>query len=160
MTALRESSSACLQRPYDLCGSTTAVLLPQGRWARSGLGQCKLPSLACSPPFALVRSVRRKRASSGSSFCLRDFAFQELDWKARLDKVTNTSSMFKSKHLNRENGAFYKNILANPLDNIWASKKRKAENKNIFSMLTVSHFDSTCIFQVRRQSVGNIRIYT
>lgn len=61
MTALRESSSACLQRPYDLCGSTTAVLLPQGRWARSGLGQCKLPSLACSPPFALVRSVRSRR---------------------------------------------------------------------------------------------------
>lgn len=77
----------------------------------------------------------------GNGFGLQEFVFQELDWKTRLGK-SNTSTVFEPRHFNRENRAFYKNILANLLDTIWASKKYQSENKHILHMLTVSNFDS------------------
>lgn len=126
-TAPGESSSACLQRPCT----------PQ---LSAGAGEpCKLSAL--SAVLSLPLWDQHTGRAWGNGFGLQEFVFQDLDWKTRLGK-SNISTVFESRHFNRENRAFYKNILANLLDTIWTSKKYQYENKHIFHMLTVSNFDS------------------
>lgn len=108
-------------------------------WAQVRGSQCKLSAL--SAVLSLPLEDQHTGRAWGNGFGLQEFVFQELDWKTCLGK-SNTSTMFEPRHFNRENRAFYKNILVNLLDTIWGSRKYQSENKHIFHMLTVSSFDS------------------